>query len=40
MSRYVRSLAGWSSAGCLPLLAVVKKKKVESNVTATCTVIQ
>ena len=31
-----RSSAGWASATCLPLLAMMENKKVESNVTATC----
>ena len=34
--RYGSSSAGWGSATCFPLLAVVENKKVESNVTATC----
>ena len=37
MLRNGRSLAGWASATFLPLLAVMENKKVESNVTATCT---
>ena len=40
MLRYGSSSAGWSSASCLPLLAMVERKKVESNVTATCTEMQ
>ena len=40
MLRYGSSSAGWSSASCLPLLAMVEDKKVESNVTTTCTVAQ
>ena len=35
--RYGSSLAGWASATCFPLLAMGENKKVESNVTATCT---
>ena len=34
--RYGSSSAGWASATCFPLLAVMKNKKVESHVTATC----
>jgi hypothetical protein len=34
--RYGISSAGWVSATCFPLLAVMENKKVESNVTATC----
>ena len=34
--RYGGSSAGWASAICFPLLAVMENKKVESNVTATC----
>ena len=35
--RYGSSSTGWASAVCFPLLAVMENKKVESNVTATCT---
>ena len=34
--RYGSSLAGWASATCFPLLAMMKSKKVESNITTTC----
>ena len=34
--RYGSSSAGWASATCFHLLAVMKNKKVESHVTATC----
>ena len=34
--RYGRFSAGWASATCFPLLAMMENKKVESNVTTTC----